>query len=224
LRTIREEYGIDVNSQKGVDAIKASYTDVPESELDKLKTKEWEYKELVALSAALAHFAPILGARRTASSRNGKNQEVDSVSKVDQAIDQDSASGTLDTSTLGEYFRGSSNFSMFSAGTDSTVDFQDNSKQLEGTAIHELAHGLMRHEVRGYAKHLAYWRDRSTASGQAGAEAPITTYGQTNASEDLSEAVMYYFVDRPILANQCPIRHAYIHKIVSSWTPKTSGP
>lgn len=106
---------------------------------------------------------------------------------------------------------------MFSAGTDSTVDFSDNQKQLEGTAIHEIAHGLMRDEVDSYATATGYWTDRNTASGTPGAEAPVTTYGQTNASEDLSEAVMYYFVEPAKLRSNCPKRYAYIEKVVHSW-------
>jgi LysM repeat protein len=220
IREIRNDYGIKVDSQAGVDALKKDYTSVPKTELDKLKTKEWEFKELAALHRALSHFAAILGDSRKTSSRSAATQEVGSVSKVDQAVDENTASGTLDTTTLGEYFGDSKNFSMFSAGTDSTVDFADNDKQLEGTAIHEIAHGLMKHEVGGYATALKYWTDKNTKSGDASAEAPVTAYAQTNASEDLSEAVMYYFVDRATLKSKCPIRDAYIDKIVQSWTPK----
>lgn len=218
---IKNDYGIDVSSQKGVDAIKAQYTKVPDSVKDNLQTKTWEFKELVALQKALAHFAPILGDQRKTSSRKDEGQEITSVSKVDQAIDRNSSSGQLDTTTLGEFFSGSKNFSMFTAGTDSTVDFSDNDKQLEGTAIHEIAHGLLKHEVDGYATTLEYWTDKYTKSGKSGAEEPITSYGKTNASEDLSEAVMYYFVDEATLKSKCPKRHELIKKMVESWQPET---
>jgi hypothetical protein len=216
---IKKDYGIDVSSQAGVDAIKAKYTRVPDAVKNGLVTKTWELKELAALDRALAHFAPILGDARKNSSRKGDAQEVTSVSKVDQAIDRNSASGQLDTTTLGEFFGDSKNFSMFTAGTDKTMVFPDNATELEGTAIHEIAHGLLKHEVDGYTKALEYWTDRSTKSGKAGAEEPITAYGKTNASEDLSEAVMYYFLDNATLKTKCPKRHELIKKMVESWKP-----
>lgn len=224
LEQIKKDYGIDVSSQKGVDAIKAQYTRVPDAVKNSLVTKTWEFKELVALQRALAHFAPILGDARKSSSRKGAAQEITSASKVDQAIDRNSAAGQLDNETLGEFFGGSKNFSMFTAGSDSTIDFTDNAKQLEGTAIHEIAHGLLKHEVDGYAKALEYWTDQNTKSGKAGAEEPITEYGQTNAGEDLSEAVMYYFIDEATLKSKCPKRHELIKKMIESWKPPATAP
>ncbi|HWN71230.1 MAG TPA: DUF4157 domain-containing protein [Haliangium sp.] len=229
IREIYVEYGVDVNSQAGVDAIYKDYDQVPTSVRDMLKTKEWKYKELVALKAALARFAPILGAKRKDSTRSGDAQEIITVSKVDQAIDTNEDTGVLDTTTLGEYFESSKNFSMFKAGTNSTVDFSDNAKQLEGTAIHEIAHGLMKYCLPDYVATLKYWDSEYKASGEAGAEAPITDYGSTNAGEDLSEAVMYYFVDPNTLkngqggkvkgeiGNPCPERFAFIEKAVKDW-------
>ena len=221
---IKKDYGIDVSSQAGVDAIKAQYTRVPDAVKNSLVTKTWELKELAALDRALAHFAPILGEARKTSSRKGDAQEVTSVSKVDQAIDRNSAAGQLDHSTLGEFFGGSKNFSMFTAGTDNAGVFGDNAKELEGTAIHEIAHGLLKHEVDGYTTALEYWTDRVTKSGKAGAEEPVTAYGKTNASEDLSEAVMYYFIDQATLKSKCPKRHELIKKMVESWKPPAPVP
>ncbi|ACY14285.1 eCIS core domain-containing protein [Haliangium ochraceum] len=235
IRRIYENYGIDVNSQAGVDAIRRDYDEVPQSVRDSLKTTAWEYKELVALEKALARFAPILGSARGNSTRSGEGQEIRTVSKVDQAIDENSDAGVLDTTTLGEYFESSENFSMFTAGESSTIDFADNDKQLEGTAIHEIAHGLMEYALDDYVAELEYWDSRLKASGKAGAEAPITEYGGTNAGEDLSEAVMYYFVDRNSLknglgaakgsyGNPCPKRDAFIEKAIQDWNQQKAQP
>jgi hypothetical protein len=118
---------------------------------------------------------------------------------------------------------------MFTAGTDSTVDFTDNAKQLEGTAIHEIAHGLMKYCLPDYVAKMSYWDSEYKQSGKAGAEGPITDYGSTNAGEDLSEAVMYFFVDPTTLksglagkakgdiGNPCPERFAFIEKAVKDW-------
>ncbi len=227
---IKTDYGIDVNSESGVEAIKKQYALVPQSVLDTLKVKDWDYKELVALEKALSHFAPILGTKRAESTRSGSDQEITSASKVDQAIDKNSPTGVLDTTTLGEFFAASKNFSMFTAGTGSTVDFTDNKKQLEGTAIHEIAHGLLKYALPDFVKAIKYWTDSNTKSGMEGAEAPITAYGGKNAGEDLSESVMYYFVEPDTLkngvgdkekgatGNACPERFAFIEKTVKDWS------
>lgn len=219
VTVIKEEYGVEVSSKAGVDAIKADYTQVPQAVTDKLRTKRWEMKELRALKRALAHFAPILGKNRQTSSRSGEAQEITSVSKVDRAIDEDSPSGQLDRSTLGEYFEGSKNFSMFTAGTNSHVDFKKSSKQLEGTAVHEIAHGLLKHELPAFIQATGYWTDEYTPSGAAGAEKPPTPYGETNASEDLSESAMFYFVEPKRLQKSCPKRYQFLAGVVASWRP-----
>ena len=44
-------------------------------------------------------------------------------------------------------------------------------------------HGLLAYALDDYIKATGYWTDRNTKSGTAGAEAPITSYGDTNAAE-----------------------------------------
>lgn len=219
ITEIKNTYGVNVSSLQGVSAIKGQYTQVPQNVTSQLKVKSWEMKELRALRQALSHFGPILGKNREQSPLKGTAQEITSVSKVDQAIDRNNATGQLDNSTLGEYFSGAKNFSMFTAGTNSTVDFSDNSKQLEGTAIHEIAHGLLAKEVNSFLLVSGYWVDQSTKSGAADAEAPPTAYGQKNAREDLSESVMFYFVEPTTLGTKCPKRFAFIDKLVKAWQP-----
>lgn len=219
IKAIKDDYGITVSSSSGVSAVKARYTNVPAAVTGAVSEGVWELKELVALKAALAHFAPILGKLRAASTQKGTAQEITTVGKVKQSIDTNSPSGVLDTTTLGEFFGKDKNFSMFDAGTKSTVDFADTRKQLEGTAVHEIAHGLFGGEVGNYIAALDYWTDRNTKSGKPGAEAPISTYGQTNASEDLSEAVMFYFMDEIKLKTTCPKRHAFVKGVIAAWKP-----
>ena len=239
IDTIQNQYGIQVSSPSSVDAIKDHYSDAPDDVLDKVRTKTWKFKELQALERALAHFAPILGSKRKLSDRAGTDQEITSVGKAAQSI----TDNKLDTTTLGEFFKDSKNFSMFKKGEDSTVDFPgDNAKQLEGTAVHEIAHGLMKYLQPEYNKALsAYWKDETTAladpdtrvATDPNAEAPITFYGGKNAREDLSEAVMMYFVEPQTLkngkgdpkppkgtpGNPCPIRYQFLEDAISKWTP-----
>jgi hypothetical protein len=228
---MKDMYGVSVSSMSGVKAIQKDYSNAPETVRKALKTIAWKLKELRAVSRALSHYAPILGKSRKISTRAAAEQEATTVSKVDQAIDVDTASGVLDTTTLGEFFRSSKNFSMFTAGTNSEVDFPgDNDKQLEATAIHEIGHGLMEYALGDYVAGLDYWTNRNTKSGKAGAEAPITKYGAKNAAEDLCEALMFYFLEPEKLkkgrgaangtpGNPCPKRYALVHRFVTGWRP-----
>lgn len=223
FKDIKDNYGIEIDSPAGIEAIKKNYPKAPAAVKAKLKVAVWKYRELVAIEKALAAYAPILGSDRADSSRKGIAQEVTSISKIANAIDTNDPSGKLDTTTLGEYFGDSKNFSMFISGEKSKIDFKDNKVQLQATAIHEIAHGLLKHEVGGYASALEYWKDVSTKSGKKGAEKPITKYGRTNASEDLSEAMMFYFVKTARLKKKCPKRFALIKTMVESWKPKVAA-
>jgi hypothetical protein len=223
IEKIKADYSVELSSPTGVAAIKKDYTSVPKEVTDALKTKHWELKELRALQKAFAHFAAILGKNRATSSRKDVAQEITTGSKVDQGIDQDSASGVLDNTTMGEFFESSKNFSMFTAGTDFKGDpsvgtFKDN---LEANATHELAHGLCQYAEPDFIKEMDYWTDVSTKSGKKGAEEPVTPYGKTNAREDLAESVKFYFMDPDKLLADRPKRHGFVKKMVESWTPKT---
>ncbi|MFI9403313.1 C2 family cysteine protease [Nocardia sp. NPDC052316] len=50
-------------------------------------------------------------------------------------------------------------------------------------------------------------------------EPPITAYGGTNASEDLAEAAMMYFLDRDRLRTQAPQRFRFLDDLVGKWRP-----
>jgi Annexin len=221
IKAIKDDYGIEVNSQAGVDAIKKSYARVPKAILDQLKTTAWELRELEAMKSALDHYAPILGDKRKDSKRDGIGQEVTTVGKVDQAIDSNNAGGSLDTSTLGEYFKASTNFDVFTAGTEGVGGasiggpFKDNTEMLETSITHEIAHGLLEYAGADFRTATGYWSAVSTKTGAG--EAPMTPYGNTNANEDLSEAAKFFFVKPAELLAKCPLRHAFLTKAVADW-------
>ena len=220
IADIKDKYGIEISSMSTVEAIKAQYDEVPEEVKKSLKTMEWEFKELKALKAALDHYAPVLGKQREQSSKKDKAQEVTSIGKVKQAIDSNSKGGELDNTTMGEYFKGDKNFGMFKAGTDSKEDFKDNLKQLEGTAVHEMAHGFFADQYDNFVAKGSdgYWIDQNTASGDKNVERPPTKYGEKNAREDLAESVMLYFVAETTLSSKSPKRYAFIKAVVDAWS------
>jgi hypothetical protein len=226
---LETKYGIKLSSATTIAGIKSQYTNVMVSELNKLKASTWEMKELRGLLASVQHFAPILGEQRDKSTLKDKAQGVTSVGKLKNAIDKNRDTGTLDTSTLGEYFGGKSNLGLF----DSVTNYKDkeiiregatgpdNKTGIEATAIHEMAHGLIApYEINNWVAKLPFWKDRYTESGVDGAEAPPTGYGHTNAAEDLCESVALYFLNKPALQKKCPERCAFLEKVVQGWTPK----
>ncbi|MEQ1572278.1 MAG: hypothetical protein ABMA64_42025 [Myxococcota bacterium] len=224
---LRDGFQVDVSSPASLEAIQRRYSFFPSELVAKLHARDLEFRELVAVHAALGHFAPILGEARAGSSRADTPQEVSSVGGVNAGMTFDPMNGVaphIDSGAMGEYFKGPpGNFAMYGSGLNAKFDFGDNAKQLEGTATHELAHGLMRYALDRFMAATGYWADKNTPNGTAGLEAPVTKYGRTNADEDLSEAVMYFFVDRDTLHRKCPIRERFLEQEVAAWTQKPNS-
>lgn len=232
---IQADYGIEVSSIKSVKAIKSRHSDASADVLKKAVTRPWLFKELKAIKRALKHYAPVLGGQRKFSSRDKAPQEVVSVGKAEVAILGSGAATAPKPTVMGEYFREDDlrNFAMYKHGETATPDFPgDIDKQMEATAVHEIAHGIFRYAIPDFiAASDGYWLDETTKSGKAGVEAPPTSYGQTNAREDMCETVMLYFVDAKRLekgngaaagaaGNPCPKRYALIDKLVTEWTSR----
>ena len=228
IKKILDDYGVTLSSPMAVTAIKAEYGEVPELEKAKLKTSVWEMKELRALAAALAHFAPILGGQRAKSSLGGRAQGVTTVGRVEEALDEDSPEGIVDDGTMGEYFSTNKTVGLFDTVTDLEDDryiregatAEDNATTLEANSIHEMAHGLIEPiELGNWVAALDFWTDENTPSGKAKAELPPTEYGQSAASEDLAESVAIFFVNRPSLKTTCPKREKFLADMVAGWSP-----
>jgi hypothetical protein len=228
IKMLKTTYGIEVSSSTVISAIKAQYGNVPKSETSKLEAGVWEMKELRAARDALAHFAPILGSQRKKSPLGKKSQGVTSIGRVKQAIDVNTKEGTVDNSTMGEYFGGKKTVGLFDVVTDLSDDRYvaegsggpDNKTTLEANGIHEMSHGLVEPVyLSSWVDKMDYWLDSFTASGEVSAEEPPTEYGHSNAKEDLAESVALYFINRPRLEAVCPMRVAFLDDMVGKWTP-----
>ena len=238
IKELPAKYGVDVSSIKSLKALKSRLKSAPADEVKKLKTRPWLYRELRAIERALKHFAPVLGKARAASTRKDDPQELVSVGKLQEKYGKSGSGYAWKPTVLGEYFKEADlrNFAMYKHNETSTVDFPGNvDKQMEATAVHEIAHGIFRYALPEFVAKLLFWLDEDTPTKIAGAEAPPTNYGTTNAREDLSETVMLYFVDPERLlkgngsaagspGNPCPIRHAMIEGLVKGWTPAPPKP
>ena len=240
LKKLKDQYGIAVDSSTALQAVKAGYPHAAKKEKDKLAVRPWQMWELEALEKAADAFAPILGKARASSTRASEAQEVTTVGKLNYSITTNTAAGKVDKDTTGEYFRGNTALGLFEGAEKWGGYFgKDYKKQRIQTAAHEMAHGLLEYALPGFIlatgdgtdPATAYWSNRNTPSGVAGAEAPPTGYGTTNAAEDMCESFGLYVADKDRLkngdgkakagepGNPCPKRYAYCEKVIAGWTP-----
>ena len=229
---IRANYGITLNNQAGVNAIKKDYkSEAREDVLSGLETRDWSDEELTGVEEALSSYKGMLGPSRRA--KGFKSQPVTSFSRVKQGIDYDDSTSDyeLDTTTFGETFTSSKNISMFDAGknvkdfaTDKSAPTPEElQKGWKGTIEHELSHALVEKQVIGkYVKEMAFWKSRykaayksRTAAQTDGVEPPPSDYGASNANEDLAETMMFYFEDPTTLSTTYPLRYAFIRDNVA---------
>ncbi len=237
IKEVPEKYGIEVSSAKSMKALESRTGDAPAKLRKKMRTWPWLYKELRACEKAIKHYAPILGGTRKSSTRKDIDQEVVSIGKMEQKLKKIEGKWKFSDAVIGEYFSETDlrAFSMYKHGEDATVDFSDVDKQLEATAIHEMAHGIFQTSYDAWVKEFGYWLNITQPSGANDVEAPPTSYGKTNAKEDLAESVMLYFIDLERLkngngatagepGNAAPKRAEFIAKLVGDWTPKPPDP
>jgi hypothetical protein len=223
IHNIKETYGIDVNSEAGVKAIKEHYKAVPKEILDQVKASAWEFAELRALQAALAHYAPILGAHRSESSRGEAPQEVMTASKIDKGISSSKADGKFEAKSYAEAFKAPQNIALYSSGAYGKGEemhggpFASSEQSVEAQWTHELGHRLLEYCLEDYMAATGYWDDISELSDSDDSEFPVTSYGNSNAKEDLSEAVKFYFINREFLKLNYPKRFQFIDKTIKAW-------
>jgi hypothetical protein len=218
ISTIETTYGIDVDALGTARVVRRDYPTAPAAVRSQVTSRRWRMRELRALLRACGHFAPILGAARATSSRHARRQEATRVGAVTTSITDDSTA--VDPDTLGEFFAGPRTLALYRSGLSDRSQTGDVNKELEWTATHELAHGLMLYALPSFIRNHPFWLDRNTASGVAGAEAPPTDYGNTNAEEDMCEAIGMYFVQPRRLRRDAPRRFRWVRRKVAEWTAR----
>jgi hypothetical protein len=222
IDTIETTYGIDIDSRGMVAVVRGHYSAAPGHIRRQVTRRHWKLRELRALLRACRHYARILGDARTRSSRHAAGQEVTQAGKLSSSINDDRTA--LHGTTLGEYFRSDTAFAMYRHGEDVTGITGDVDQELEFTATHELAHGLMNYALPNFVATMDFWLDRTTPTGIAGAEAPPTNYGQTNAAEDMCETMAMYFMFPDRLRTAAPVRYRWARRQVRRWRTDAPAP
>jgi hypothetical protein len=223
IKDVKSKYGVTFDSIAAKKADLERHPDAPEAARKALDVRAWDLDELKALQRALSHFAPVLGDARKKTLPKAGPQEFVTVGKLNTAPDDDPK--MIGDRTRGEYFRDQKAFGVFEPGPDSPPD------QVERIATHEIAHGILDPHLDEFIKATGYWKVRNVRLPEKQrVEGPPDGYADTNAAEDLSQSVMYFFVDPKRLkegdkrgrakgtwGNPCPKRHAFIKNIVGSW-------
>jgi hypothetical protein len=223
LGDIKRTYGIRLSSPMAkAGLVKAQKDFVGDAKgLEKVDYTTWKLPEIRALGEGLKRFAPILGKKRALSARKGKWQEVTSIGKLT------SASPDAKDMTDGQAFSDVKNVALFDddmAHPGNFGDFKDQDEYLVAVVIHELTHNLMEYALDDWEAKLTWWSD-------GGGEAPINSYAASNAGEDLSESLAYYFLEPDTLrnghgkppgeiGNACRKRFELVEKYVKAWNSK----
>ncbi|MFE7115962.1 hypothetical protein ACFU99_11145 [Streptomyces sp. NPDC057654] len=207
MRRIADEYGVHVDSAAGGTAVRESHPKALPAVLKQIGTRRWGPDELEGLHAALAHYAPLLGARRAASRRAGAEQEITAVGAVNWAI-----RGTkLFRGATGEYIASHKIFNLYALAT-AGKQFGGGRRAIESVAAHELAHGL-----------LAYALPEFTQRFWEGVEQPWKKSGQsptTNPADDFKESLKSFLLESTQFRTEAP-RHAAAIAALRERRPET---
>jgi hypothetical protein len=236
IDSIKTRFGISLDSQKGLQALKAnvvgdpdnpqtigeSLSNAPRTKVkDVLATSTWTVAQLRDLEQGLAFYSPVLGPARMLSPAGGGDQPLTTFSRLKVGLDKPRTATA--GSVFGQYFGNQSNAALYdSAG--SATELADTTMATRGVVVHEAAHAILGRNTDRFVSDLKppYWKDENTATGDPTAEEPVTDYGKTNAREDLADAATFYFLERTTLKTKRPQRDAILDKLVRAW--RVPGP
>ncbi|HWO68260.1 MAG TPA: hypothetical protein VNO31_50330, partial [Umezawaea sp.] len=200
MADITEKYGIEVDSTASATAVKESHPGATPANLDKVKARKWDPKELKGLQDALTHYEPILGAAREGSTRAGHPQELTNVGAVSRAI-KGTSPFLLAT---GEYIASHNAFNIYPMAMVGN-SFGGGAKEVEATATHELAHGLLKYALPEYTTKFGTWDADGKPVLAAGAEPPYK--GTKDAADDFKESIKSHVLATSTFADTAP-KHA----------------
>ncbi|MFB7293139.1 alpha/beta hydrolase [Actinacidiphila glaucinigra] len=146
VESIANDFGIELDSNAGVDVVRSLYPETPEDVLEQVQPREWTLSQLKQLRTALEHYAPILGEMRESSSREGDPQEVKIVALANKGVRQ----GIISSDMGGEYFESEKLVNLYGDVLN------EHRNEFELVATHELAHGLLGYAQKSFNK--KFWR------------------------------------------------------------------
>ncbi|TVZ76722.1 hypothetical protein [Streptomyces sp. BK340] len=184
-----DEYGVQVASGLAASAVVETNPGADAKTLERVAVRKWSIGELRGLYKALAHYAPILGRRRAESSRAGHDQEVTMVGAVTFGLERKKRDLTM----AGEYI-GSHKVFNVCAPVLLAKGFGGGEREIEGTATHELAHGLLKYALPTFTERFGTWTADGKPKLADGVEPPR---GDAKSPKADFEASVKSFLLRP---------------------------
>ncbi len=223
-------YGVDVNSQKVLDEVRAWDPEASPALLEGVKTATWSLSELQDLEFGLSKFAPIAGANRKNSNRASNPQEVKTAARLNHRLKEDAEGNYRATSlTSGTYSPRSQSF-MTMDGDRTLGNSGKTKKNAQGKEVevndgnrmvvtHELAHGFLSYALPAFEKRMSLWASGKVNKAEwdtieypngtrmtvyrvdTAHELPPTIYGLKDPGEDLADSVAMYFNNPSAMTN-----------------------
>ncbi|NTV62391.1 MAG: hypothetical protein HGA65_02495, partial [Oscillochloris sp.] len=227
---IKDTYGVSLDNEEGLKALHSNFgnTQTLEDVRKHVSPKDWTLKEVQDVELTLKRYGPLLGTSRP---KELGAQTITSISRAKQKVVRGNDDSIVDKPTvLGTTFHGQKNVTMFDRGITNPKDFKTGEQQFRGTLAHEFAHALVQHKpvdpskasspqiIDQFVQEMDYW-DSILVSNYASpkeaktakVEAPISSYGATNAKEDLADTMKFFFEDPQKLRDTCPRRFRFIY-------------
>ena len=203
----RQQTGVQLDSEHGARAVRESNPKASASVANRVKPRDFSPDEKAAVSAALQHYAPIIGDQRQNSSRAGIEQEVQHIGAVNFGIEN----GQLSPGMAGEYIGSHRTVNVY-AMAGFARDFGGGSREVEGMVTHELSHGLLKYALDDYTKHVGVWNEDGTPKRAPGAEPPTDPKFRSDF-EDFAGSIRTHLAAPGKLAADAPRRSEFIKQL-----------
>ncbi|SEF38166.1 hypothetical protein SAMN05421837_118117, partial [Amycolatopsis pretoriensis] len=200
---------IELDSALGVRAVHETNTRTSQAVLAKVKEREFKAEEIRAIEAATSHYAPILGNRRASSSRAHAEQEVRTFGAVTFAVEN----GRLAAGARAEYLDSHGTVNLYAMGTLNR-EFGGGERAIEGTVVHELAHGLLDYALGEYTEHVGSWDAEGNPRRRSDGEPPLSLNAMDDAS-DFETSLKFYLRDPGAFANRSPRRAEFLSQLAN---------
>ncbi|MDX2709790.1 hypothetical protein PV350_44370, partial [Streptomyces sp. PA03-6a] len=201
IRGLESDFGINLDSDVGVQVEKKANPHAPASVLSQIQPHDFTLPILRGLHAAVGHFKEILGKGRAESTRKAIDQEVKTIGLVAWAA----TGGRISPNVRGRYFRERGTFNLYITGSsvhrNPNATESDVSADVEYSATHELAHGLL-HYAQPYFTEK-FWGDQ---------EPPLAINGRVaeNSARDFESSIHAFWFNSELLLRRWPRRYYFV--------------
>jgi hypothetical protein len=205
---IMQQHGVHLDPVNGATAVRESNPGAASNNLERIKPREFLAIELLGISDALKHYAPITGERRASSCRAHVEQEVQYLGAVSYGMKIERADHTIHAGYIATHkvvnLYGSAVFCL---------EFGGGQRAIEAILVHELAHGLLGYALDEFCEHVGSWTKGGTTPNRRTNSEPPSISGVDEAAADFTAAIKSYLLLKDGLARRAPRRAAFIAQL-----------